>query len=181
MKISELLGIAKEADAKSVDFLEGALAKQAQSGFDYLKFKQSISQLAGLNLDPAMAIKSAFATVSTMGVTKDGLVQSARYYLNLLGQEKQQFDQALQNQVQQRIDSKKAELQKLHALIEEHKRQIAKLQKEIADYEGRIARSDEEMNEAHSSILQTQGKFEATYQQFTTAIEQDITFIQQNL
>jgi flagellar motility protein MotE (MotC chaperone) len=181
MKISELLGIAKEADPKSIDFLEGALTKQAQSGFDYLKFKQSISQLTGLNLDPAIALKSAFATVSTMGVTKDGLLQSARYYLTLLGNEKQQFDAALQNQVQQRVEAKKVELSKLQGLIEEHKRQIARLEKEIADFEDRIARSDEELNDANQMIGQTKDKFENTYLQFVSAIERDVAFIQQNL
>lgn len=181
MKISDLLGIAAEADPKSIEFLEGALVRQAQSGFDYLKFKHSISQLAGLNLDAPTALKSAFATASTMGVTKDGLLQSARHYLSLLGQEKQQFDAALQNQVQQRIEAKKGELQELQARIEEHKRQIARLEKEIADFQGRIGRSDEELQDAHEMIQQTKAKFENTYLQFVSAIERDIAFIQQNL
>ena len=79
MKISQLLGLQGSIDQKSVDFLENALIKQSQPGFDYLKFKQSISQLANLNLDTSTSLKSAFATASTMGVTKDSLLQSARH------------------------------------------------------------------------------------------------------
>ncbi|MBK9102994.1 MAG: hypothetical protein IPL92_00055 [Saprospiraceae bacterium] len=70
MKISQLLGLGATTDQKSVDFLENAMVKQAQPGFDYLKFKQSIEQLAGLKLDGPTSLKSAFATASTMGVTK---------------------------------------------------------------------------------------------------------------
>jgi chromosome segregation ATPase len=181
MKISQLLGLGSSADQKSVDFLENAMIKQTQPGFDYLKFKQSVDQLAGLKLDTSTALKSAFVTASTMGVTKESLLQSARHYLTILGEEKNQFDQALTNQVQQRIDSKKSELQNLQQQIEEHRRQIAKLEKQILEFQEKIARSDEEVAEAKSSIDQTKLKFENTYQQFVSAIELDITAIQQNL
>jgi septal ring factor EnvC (AmiA/AmiB activator) len=181
MKISQLLGLGNNADQKSVDFLENAMVKQAQPGFDYLKFKQSIDQLAGLKLDVSISLKSAFATASTMGVTKDSLLQSARHYLTVLGEEKKQFDQALNNQVQQRVDSKKEELLKLQHEIEEHRRQIAKLEKQILEFQDKISRSDEEVAEAKSSIDQTKMKFENTYRQFVSAIELDITTIQQNL
>jgi septal ring factor EnvC (AmiA/AmiB activator) len=181
MKISQLLGLGSSTDQKSVDFLENAMIKETQPGFDYLKFKQSVEQLAGLKLDVPTSLKSAFVTASTMGVTKDSLLQSARHYLTILGDEKKQFDQALNNQVQQRIDSKKAELQQLQQQIEDHKRQIAKLEKQIVEFQGQIARSDEGVAEAKASIEQTKIKFENTYQQFVSAIELDITAIQQNL
>ena len=181
MKISQLLKLGQNTDQKSVDFLESAMEKRTQSGFDYLKFKLSIEQLTGLNLDATTSLKSAFATASTMGVTKDTLLQSARHYLTILGDEKRQFDQALTNQVQQRIDSKKEELLKLQDQIEDHKRQIAKLEKQIIEVQERISKSDEEVVEAKASIEQTKMKFENTYQQFVTAIEQDIAAIQQNL
>ncbi len=181
MKISQLLKLGNNTDQKSIDFLENALEKRAQSGFDYLKFKLSIEQLASLNLDASTSLKSAYATASTMGVTKDALLQSARHYLTVLGDEKKQFDQALNNQVQQRIDSKKDELQKLQQQIEEHRRQISKLEKQIIEFQERIAKSDEEVADAKASIEQTKIKFENTYQQFVSAIEQDITTIQQNL
>jgi chromosome segregation ATPase len=181
MKISQLLKLGTNTDPKSVDFLENAMTKKTQNGFDYLKFKQSIEQLNSLNLDSLVALKSAFATASTMGVTKDSLLQSARHYLTVLGDEKKQFDQALTNQVQQRIDSKKEELVRLQQLIEEHKRQISKLEKQIVEYEERIAKSDDEMADAKASIDTTKMKFENTYQQFVSAIEQDMNAIQQNL
>ena len=181
MKISQLLGLSGATDQKSVDFLENALVKQTQPGFDFLKFKQSISQLTGLNLDASTSLKSAFATASTMGVTKDSLLQSARHYLTVLGDEKKQFDEALNKQVQQRIASKKDELSSLQSQIEDHKRQISKLEKQITEFQQKISRSDEEMAEARTSIDQTKMKFETTYQQFVAAIEKDITSIQQNL
>ncbi len=181
MKISQLLGLGNATDQKSVDFLENALTNHMQPGFDYLKFKQSLDQLAGLKLDTPTSLKSAFATASTMGVTKDSLLQSARHYLTILGDEKKQFDQALNNQVQQRIDSRKNDLLKLQQQIEENKRQIAKLEKQIIEFQDKISHSDEEVAEAKTSIEQTKLKFETTYQKFVSAIEQDMTAIQQHL
>lgn len=181
MKISQLLGLGSNADQKSIEFLEAAIMKQTQPGFDYIKFKQSIEQLAGLKLDVPTSLKSAFAIASTMGVTKDSLLQSGRHYLTILGEEKKQFDQALNSQVQQRIDSKKDELIDLRKQIELHKKQIIKLEKQIQEFEGKIARSDEEVAGAKASINQTQMKFENTYQQFVSAIEADMAAIQQNL
>lgn len=181
MKISQLLKLGGNTDQKSIDFLESAMTKKSQQGFDYLKFKQSVEQLNSLNLDAAIALKSAYSTASTMGVTKDSLLQSARHYLTVLGDEKKQFDQALTNQVQQRIDSKKEELAKLQQQIEDSKRQIAKLEKQITEFQERIAKSDDEVADAKAHIEQTKMKFETTYQQFVSAIEQDITTIQQNL
>ncbi len=181
MKISQLLGLGSNTDKKSIEFLEAALKKQTQSGFDYLKFKQSLDQLAGLKLDLPTALKSAFAIASTMGVTKDSLLQSGRHYLSVLGEEKKQFDQALNSQVQQRIDSKKDELIHLQKSIEQHKKQIASLEKQIKEFEDKIARSDEEVAEAKESINQTKIKFEGTYQQFVSAIETDMAAIQENL
>jgi len=181
MKISQLLKLGNSADQKSIDFLENAMIKSSQPGFDYLKFKQSIDSLSNLNLDAVTSLKSAFATASTMGVTKDSLLQSGRHYLTILGDEKKQFDQALTNQVQQRVDSKKEELQKLQLQIEENRRQIAKLEKQITEFQERIAKSDDEAADAKNSIEQTKIKFENTYQLFVAAIEQDMAAIQQNL
>ena len=137
--------------------------------------------MPGLKFDTPTSLKSAFATASTMGVTKDSLLQSARHYLTVLGDEKKQFDQALNNQVQQRIDSRKNDLLKLQQQIEENKRQIAKLEKQIVEFQDKITHSDEEVAEAKASIDQTKLKFETTYQQFVSAIEQDMTAIQQHL
>ena len=181
MKIAQLLKLGGNTDQKSVDSLENAISKRMQPGFDYLKFKQSLEQLSSLNLDSTISLKSAYATASTMGVTKDTLLESARHYLTVLGDEKKQFDQALVNQVHQRVESKKTELQKLQEQIEDHKKQIVKLEKQIAEFQDRIAKSDDEVAEAKASIEQTQLKFETTYRQFVAAIEQDIAAIQQNL
>lgn len=181
MKISQLLKLGNSADQKSIDFLENAMIKSSQPGFDYLKFKQSMDSLSSLNLDTVTSLKSAFATASTMGVTKDSLLQSGRHYLTVLGDEKKQFDQALTNQVQQRVDSKKEELKKLELQIEENRKLIAKLEKQIAEFQERIAKSDDEAADAKNSIEQTKIKFESTYQLFVAAIEQDMAAIQQNL
>ena len=79
-KLKEIFGSDLGLDSKSVDFLTKALAKNNLDGFDYLEFIQSLKALADLGMDEGTSIKSAFATASTVGLTKAKLVQTGKHY-----------------------------------------------------------------------------------------------------
>lgn len=180
-EIKKILVISPDVDKKSADFLSNALAKGQQGGFDYLKFKQSLNQIAQLNLDEGTSFQSAFATASTIGITKEGLVSSAKHYLNLLDHEKSQFDSALQKQVKERIASKKEQVIKLEQGIEELKAKIKALEKKIIEFQHRIDNSDAEVEKAKQKILETQSRFEKSYEVFQNVIQEDIRKIEQFL
>jgi hypothetical protein len=115
--LKNIFGTHHGLDDKSVDYLTKALAKNNLPGFDYLEFKQSLIALAKMGMDEATAMKSAFATASTVGLTKDKLMKTAQHYKQILATEKTQFDEALGNQLNKRVNSKRQEVEKLKVQI----------------------------------------------------------------
>lgn len=180
-EIKKILVISPDVDKKSADFLSNALAKGQQGGFDYLKFRQSLNQIGRLNLEEGTGFQSAFATASTIGITKEALISSAKHYLNLLDHEKSQFDSALQKQVKERIASKKEQVVKLEQGIEDLKAKIKALEKKIVEFQHRIDNSDAEVEKAKGKILETQARFEQSYKVFQEVIREDMRKIEQYL
>ncbi|MCB0706234.1 MAG: hypothetical protein KDC34_13025 [Saprospiraceae bacterium] len=168
-------------DDKSVDFLTRALTNKNLPGFDYLEFKQSLSALEAMNLEEETAFKSAFATAATVGLTKDKLLKTAQHYHQVLDVEKKQFDSALEKQLEQRVASKKSEVEKLKKQILEHQKKIEELQQRMSAAQKVIDSADEEIQSALSKIDTTRKNFEFTYQSLKNQIDKDIKNINQYL
>jgi chromosome segregation ATPase len=180
-EIRKVLGIADSFDNKSADFLASALAKASTREFDYLKYRQSLNAMKDLNLDEATAFKSAYAAAQSMGVTKSGLVSSAKQYLSILMNEKTQFDTALTNQVKERVGAKRDEVIKLQQRIEEMKQKIREFESKISEYQHKIDTADEDVEAAKQKIQETKERFEGAFQAFVNVISGDIERINQLL
>jgi hypothetical protein len=98
-KLKAIFGNHHGLDEKSIEYLTKALEKKNLPGLDYLEFKQSLGALLDMDMEETMAFKSAFATSATMGLTKEKLRKTAEHYKNVLTEEKEQFDAALEKQV----------------------------------------------------------------------------------
>jgi uncharacterized protein YPO0396 len=157
----------KALDKKSVEFLSKALEKNNLPGFDYIEFRQSVLALLQMNMDQATAIRSAFVTARTMGLSKEKLVETAAYYKQVLAKEKGQFDAALQNQLQQRVVSKEEDVKKW-------KVQIERLRQQIEDLQRGIDASGGEIETARNKIRDTQVSFEETFRAIMGEIDKDI-------
>lgn len=168
-------------DAKSVEFLMRALEKNNLPGFDYIEFKQALTALSKMDMDVGTAIKSAFVTGSTVGLTKEKLLESARHYAKVIVQEKLQFEQAVQKQVQHKVGAKMKEVEKLKKQIIDHKAKIEQLQKQVASFQNTIDTADEQINGATTKIKETQSNFEHTHQSVLNQIEADIINFEQYL
>lgn len=165
-------------DQKSVEFLTKALEKNNLPGFDYLEFKLSLGRLIAMDLAEETAFKSAFATASTVGLTKDKLVGTAQHYKQVLINEKQEFDQALNNQLQKRVKSKQVEVEKLKAQIVIWKEEIEKLKNQAIQAQATIDTADEVMRTEMKKIEQTKEHFEHTHQSILNQIDLDLGNIQ---
>ena len=168
-------------DAKSIEFLMRALEKNNLPGFDYIEFKQSLTALTKMNMDMGTAIQSAFVTGSTVGLTKEKLLESARHYAKIIMQEKTQFEQAVQKQVQQKVGAKMKEVEKLKKQIVDHKAKIEQLEKQVASFQNTIDTADEQINGATVKIKETQSNFEHTHRSVLNQIEADIANFEQHL
>ncbi|HRN34790.1 MAG TPA: hypothetical protein PLC76_10920 [Saprospiraceae bacterium] len=180
-QLSNLFKLSPEADQKSLEFMMMALEKNNQEGFDYIEFKQAFNALLLLPLDEVMSVKSAFTTGNTLGLTKESLLRSADFYKQVIHKEKVQFDAALKNQREQKIDGRKAEQQKLQDQISRNKDLINKLQAEIDQYQKSIDGVDEEIEAAIAKIEDSRYKFEHTFSEIITQLSKDIELINQNI
>lgn len=161
-------------DGKSLEFLNNAIKAQALQGFDYLKFKQSIKALQDMNMSEEMAIRSAFSTASTMGITKQKILENIQHYQGVLNKEKSEFDSALQKQTNTRINQKQNETSYLQEKIKAHQAQILELEKQIKEFQFKIDNADKEIEEARQKILDTKERFEETYTHYMDVLRSDI-------
>ncbi len=173
-KLKAIFGSHHGLDEKSIEYLTKALEKKNLPGLDYLEFKQSLGALLEMDMDEPLAFKSAFATASTMGLTKDKLKKTAEHYKNVLTEEKQQFDAALEKQVKLKIDSKKEEVAKLRKQVEDWQSKIKQLEEKIAKAEGTIANADSHIQAHKEKIDATRESFEFTWQSILNQINIDI-------
>jgi chromosome segregation ATPase len=165
-------------DKRSVEFLVKAIEKNNLPGFDYLEYKQSLAALKGMNMDQETAFKSAFATASTLGLTKEKLLESAKHYKKVLDTEKQQFEAAASKQVEQRIQSKQKEVEKIKKQIEDYRAKIEQLEDKIAQSESTIRNAEEEIRTAEDKIAATQQSFQETVTTILGEIEHDLENIE---
>lgn len=179
--LKTLFGESHGLDEKSVQFLTSALEKSNLPGFDYIEFKQSISALAAMSMEAPVAVKSAFATASTLGVTKDKLLTSALHYKNVLLKEQKAFEEAVQRQVDQKIKSRKKELEQLNMDIENAKLKIAELEALIAKNQQILTNSDAELQAEEDRIAGTKSSFDQALQSIINQIDHDTQLIEANL
>lgn len=162
------------ADERFVDVLMKALEKKNLEGFDYLEFKQSLSALGKVGIDGETALKSAFATGTTMGLTKAKLTKSAAYYQQVLLDEKAQFEASMQRHLTQRVEGKRRETAGLKKKMADWQTKIDQLQKQIHDAQSTIDEADAQIASAKEKAVDNQRRFEATLELISAAISKDI-------
>jgi chromosome segregation ATPase len=180
-EIKQAFGINDSVDKKAADFLASALNKALSPDFDYMKYRQSLHAMRDLSLDEAIAFKSAYAAAQSMGLKKDDLAKSAGRYMEVLVREKKQFDDALGNQVNERVNAKRDEVVKLQQRIEELKQKIREYEQKIGEYQNKIDTADDVVAEARRKIDETKQRFESAYQTFVDLINKDLELIQKYL
>ena len=166
---------------KFLEILLGALDKNNQEGFDYLEFRQALKNLAKMPMDEATRFHSAYAMAQTMGITPAKLVESGKFYLNVLGAEQARFNEAHAQQRAKLIGNREEEVKNLEAAIEQKAEQIKQLTQQIEEHRQRSELVRREISESTIKIENTKADFEATYTTVTGQIEADLAKIQEYL
>lgn len=161
-------------DEKSTEFLLKAINNNNLPGFDYLEFKQSLKGILAFQSDEGMAVKSAFATASTVGLTKKKLINSAQHYLNVLTNEKKHFEEAMNHQMNQRVHGREKEKQTLTNKKIDLQKKIEKLQSELSTLTERLNRYDDEVLQAQKRIEETSERFNNSVAILAGQIQVDI-------
>jgi chromosome segregation ATPase len=181
--MKDIFGMHHGLDERSMESLVGALERENLPGFDYLEFKQSLERLQALEVkqDDAYIYKSAFATASTMGLTKEKLIKTAAYYKQVLDKEKKIFDNALGKQIKAKVDGKRKEVEMLRKKLGEYEAKINELEALKASAEKTISEADETIQAAQESINDVHQRFEATLNALLNQIDSDIEDINRYL
>lgn len=174
---TNLFGNLDGLDDKSCKSLTDALLRNNLKGFDYLEFRASLRALACLKMESSQVFQSAFATASVIGLTKEHLVSSAEHYKSVLQKEKNSFDVALQNQVNQHVVVKNNEILALEQQISLFKQQMSELEAKIIKNEALIKSKNEQIIESDSKINATKQNFEVTLHAINNEIDRDIDAI----
>jgi len=173
LNLKDLFNVSEQMNDKVLMKLLTAVKDGQQKDFDYLKFKQSYKSLCQLGMDESTAAKSAFLTASTMGLTKEKLMLTVQHYKNILNKEKEQFAQALKNQIANNVDGKTIEIKRLQEKTEENFRKIAQLQKEQTIIEQEIQKLKDTADVSRLKIEDTRDQFKTTFDILYSEVEED--------
>ena len=167
----------KKLDDKSTMALLKAMVKSHDTGFDYLKFRQSIKSLREMDVEESMSFKSAYSTATTLGLTKQKLLASANRYLGVLQNESEIFTEALKSQIDKNVNSRESMISQLEDRIKENKAKIVDLEREIEVYQKKIDNVDADIESSQLKIDSTKERFRNSYVTITDIIKKDIELI----
>ena len=179
--MKNLFGENHGLDEKSIEFISKAIEKANLPGFDYLEFRMAVDNLKRMNLDEAIAFKSAFATASTMGLTKEKLLETAAHYKAVVLKEKEQFDAASAKQQDMKVGANLQQVAEFQRIINDNEAKIRQLQSEIDTARGKVRELDFERDGAAAKIEEAKTKYLFTHQSINNQMEQDMANIQKYL
>jgi len=168
-------------DQRIFDSLQQALSNNNMEGYDYMEFKNALQSLAGIIADEAMRFKSAFATVAPMGVTAQKLMDSAKFYKNILLQEQDKFNQALSSQIDTSVGAKQKQNDELKALMQKKTAEIERLTQEIQLHEQEILQLEGQISEVVIKIESTKNNFDYTLHSVISQMDTDLVSIEKHL
>jgi hypothetical protein len=166
---------------KFMEVLFKAMEGANIDGFDYFEFKQSLNNLQKVPMDEATRFKSAYAMAQTMGATSDKLISTASHYLGVLQQESNKFSDAANNQINNQIGNKKAQIENFELVIRQKAEQIKKMTEEIDQHRKEMEQLKQDIAQASSKVTQTKADFEASYNLLVSYIQSDINNMKQYL
>lgn len=170
-----------DIDQRIFDSLQQALNSSNLEGYDYMEFRNAIQSLAGIISDEAMRFKSAFATVAPMGVTAQKLMESAKFYKNVLLQEQDKFNQALSSQIDTSVGAKQKQSDDLKALVKKKTEEIQRLSQEIEAHTQEILQIEGQIGEVVVKIESTKNNFDYTLHSIIKQMDADLISIEKHL
>lgn len=161
-------------DSKFSEKLLMAIEQKNQSGFDYIEFKKAIKGLDKMQMDEATKFKSAFATASTIGVTLPKLVNSVKFYINVIDNENNNFLSSFDKNYKFKIAGREKEIEECAHAIEEKENQIKLLSEEIAKKKKELDELRFKLDDSKSNMEKTQHGFKNAYYNLRSQFEADI-------
>ncbi len=168
-------------DPKFIHKLMEAIEKADLEGFDYLEYKSSLKSLSSMDMDEETRYKSAMAMAKTMGMNKEKLIATAQHYLDVLEQEKKEFNIALESQKSKRVEGREDQINNMLKSISQKEAKIRQLQKEIEEDKKKVEELKSTINKAAAKVQKTTDNFHFAYNVVTSQIKEDMKKMQKYL
>jgi chromosome segregation ATPase len=179
--LKELLNLSTDLDEKSTMLLLKAIKNSNQDGFDYLEFLVSIDKLKKMDMDEETAMKSAFSTASSFGLSREKLISSGGYYISVLRREYDAFKEALSRQIEAKIQSPEAHIKKVQKEYDGIDKQIEDLKRKKELYEKEIVKTSDKLKKVKADLKERELKFNDTYNAIKSSIESHIEKIKESI
>lgn len=164
-------------DDRFANVLMKALEDKNLEGFDYLEFKQSVAKMLEIGMDHDTALRAAFGTGSTVGLTMEKLIKTAKYYTEVLEDEKSKFMNSMEKHLMSNVEGKAKQTGELKKKIANWEAKIEQLTAEVVKAKERIASADAEIHSAKDKAEMNQKGFDDALDVITAAIRQDVSDI----
>mgnify|MGYP001618326454 CR=1 FL=1 len=146
-------------EGKISEKLTQAMAENNLDGVDFFEFRKTLDALEGVIPDEPTRYKAAFGSLVAQGGKPEQITQTADHYLKVLDTKEQGFEDYLEQQRRERVQSKLDEADAIKKQIQIKADQIAKLTQEI----GKLSEAE---IDARSAAALAKGELEAYARSF---------------
>ncbi|MDO8640445.1 MAG: hypothetical protein Q7R33_02785 [Nitrosarchaeum sp.] len=167
-----------QEDASIKEMLTKTIETANIEGFDYIEFIRVVEEQAQLIPAEQVRFQSTAATANAMGCTKDKLIQSAQFYLGVLGKKETEFMDSVNKQIATTVTVKEDTLLKIDEDIKGKAELIKQITNEINALQTRKNLMVNEVSENKIKIERVRNNFSATLKIFTDRIKNDIEKIE---
>jgi hypothetical protein len=164
-------------DQKIFDSLIKVLEKNNMPGEDYMEFIEALQNMKNIPLEETVKMQTVLATLSTKGLTKQKILESADFYIKVLEDEKKKFNEALKQETVKQVESKQKEIKSLEEQNKSKSEQIAQLTTEINQNQQQITKTKSLAEEASLKIKSTENNFIYTYEAVVSQIRTNVSKI----
>jgi chromosome segregation ATPase len=162
-------------------YFEQLFEKSNMPGPDYFEFWKMMETLEAHIPDERARITATFAALSAQGLKKENLINTANQYIQIIQTDKQQFEKALGEKVNQEVKQRQQKLTETEALIASHSETIQRLTNEIAEAQALIGKLKTEVIEEENKVRRNSNGYNIACDAMMKKITTDITKIQTTL
>lgn len=180
-KLRQAFAMEGLTDEKSLSYICKALDRHNLPGFDYLELKMALEEMGRMDITGDLALRSAFASAKALGIGKEQLLHSIARYRDILLREREDFDRALADAMQRKVEARQEEIRLLEKRHLELEQEILRLQSELESTRQRIRVSQEAIASASGELERSEIAFRQTFEHIIGAMNKDRELIENTL